>query len=73
MNWRYELMGIGIDPNGGGQQLSSLCPDLNWCVLTCPLAGEAISNTKACQSLLDVPPLPRNLTTRIKAKLRITP
>ena len=43
-----------------------------WCVLTCPLAGEEVSNTKAYQSPLDVPPPPRNLTTRIKAKLRIT-
>jgi hypothetical protein len=37
-----------------------------------PLAGEAVSNTKAYQSPLDVPPSPRNVTTRIKAKLRIT-
>ncbi len=43
------------------------------CVLTCPPAGEAVSNTKAYQSPLDVPPPPRNLTTRIKAKLWITP
>ena len=42
------------------------------CVLTCPPEVRAVSNTKAFQSPLDVPPPPRNLTTRIKAKLRIT-
>ncbi len=42
------------------------------CVLTCPLEGRAVSNTKAYRSPLDVPPPPRNLTTRIKAKLRTT-
>jgi hypothetical protein len=46
--------------------------DVCVCVLTCPPAGKAVSNTKAYQSPLDVPPPPRNLTTRIKAKLRIT-
>ena len=43
------------------------------CVLTCPPEVRAVSNTKAYQSPLDVPPPPRNLTTRIKAKLRNTP
>ena len=43
------------------------------CVLTCPPEVRAVSNTKAYQSPLDVPPPPRNLTTRIKAKLGITP
>ena len=42
------------------------------CVLTCPPEVWAVSNTKAYQSPLDVPPPPRNLTTRIKAKLRPT-
>ena len=41
-------------------------------MLTCPPEVKAVSNTKAYQSPLDVPPPPRNLTTRIKAKLRIT-
>ncbi len=42
------------------------------CVLTCPPEVRAVSNTKAYQSPLDVPPPPRNLTTRIKAKLKMT-
>jgi hypothetical protein len=42
------------------------------CVLTCPPEVRVVSNTKAYQSPLDVPPPPRNLTTRIKAKLRNT-
>jgi hypothetical protein len=42
------------------------------CVLTCPPEVRVVSNTKAYQSQLDVPPPPRNLTTRIKAKLRVT-
>ena len=42
------------------------------CVLTCPPVREAVSNTKANHSPLDVPPPSRNLTTRIKAKLKIT-
>jgi hypothetical protein len=46
---------------------------VNVCVLTCPPEGEAVSNTRAYQSPLDVPPPPRNLTTRIKARLGVTP
>jgi hypothetical protein len=42
------------------------------CVLTCPPEVRVVSNTKAFQSPMDVPPPPRNLTTRIKAKLRTT-
>ena len=42
------------------------------CVLSCPPARGVVSNTKANHSPLDVPPPPRNLTTRIKAKLRST-
>ena len=38
-----------------------------WLVLR---AGKVVSNTKAYQSLLDVPPPPRNLTTIIKTMLR---
>ena len=53
-------------------------PDRQWkgvqvCVLTCPPVGEVVSNNKAYQSLLDVFPTPRNLTTRIKDRLRVTP
>jgi hypothetical protein len=45
----------------------------NWhCVLTSPPEARVVSNTKAYQSPLDVPPPPRSLTTRIKAKLRGT-
>jgi len=44
-------------------------------VLTCLPASrleEAVSNTRGYQSLLDVPPPPKILTTRIKTKLRHT-
>ena len=51
---------------------TTIIVNFNLCVLTCPLGGRAVSNTKACQSLLDVLLPSRNLTTRIKAKLRTT-
>ncbi len=52
---------------------TSLCPSQGIvCVLTCPPEVRVVSNTKAYQSPLDVPPPPRNLTTRIKAKPRGT-
>ena len=54
---RHETVGTSF----GGV---TLCVNLSFRV-----GAAVISNTKVCQSLLEVPPPPQILTTRIKAKL----